>query len=71
MGITGDRMTTLGDQLKLGSSYNFMSGDKLFLVRCFHCSSAGKENYAPAVASGTCAWCGWKETTNEEPKNDN
>jgi hypothetical protein len=35
---------------------------KLFLVRCFACEpERGRENYAPAVASGTCAWCGWKE----------
>jgi len=29
---------------------------KLYMVRCPKC---GKENYAPAVASGTCAWCGY------------
>jgi len=35
---------------------------KLFLVRCFSCESkTGRENWAPAVASGTCAWCGWGE----------
>lgn len=22
---------------------------------------SGKENWAPAVASGQCAWCGYKE----------
>ena len=32
----------------------------LFLVRCYHCSPEhGRENYAPVVATGTCAWCGW------------
>jgi len=41
---------------------NFREGDKLFLVRCFKCGGEqGRENYAPAVASGNCAWCGWKE----------
>lgn len=36
--------------------------DNLYLVRCFVCDSVyGKENYAPAAATGTCAWCGWKE----------
>lgn len=30
----------------------------LFLVRCPTCK---RENYAPAVASGECAWCGWTE----------
>ena len=35
---------------------------KLFLVRCFACGGErGTENYGPAVASGTCAWCGWSE----------
>lgn len=39
---------------------NFESNGKFFLVRCFNCEpSRGKENYGPAVASGTCAWCGW------------
>ena len=38
---------------------NFRGKDgKLYLVRCFACN---KENYSPAVASGQCAWCGWKE----------
>lgn len=37
---------------------------QLFLVRCFACPAAGlngKENWAPSVSSGRCAWCGWKE----------
>ena len=34
----------------------------LFLVRCFACEpQRGRENYAFSVASGVCAWCGWKE----------
>jgi hypothetical protein len=38
-------------------------GGKLYLVRCFACgdSERGRENYGPAVSSGTCAWCGWSE----------
>lgn len=42
---------------------NFRGVDgQLFLVRCFVCEPwRGRENYLPAVASGTCAWCGWKE----------
>jgi hypothetical protein len=32
----------------------------LYLVRCFACEpNHGRENWAPAVATGTCAWCGW------------
>ena len=45
---------------------NFRDAErKLFLVRCFACSEdeRGRENYAMAVASGECAWCGWKEET--------
>jgi ribosomal protein L37E len=34
---------------------NFLSKDsKWYLVRCPKCD---KENYAPMVASGVCAWC--------------
>jgi len=36
---------------------------QLFLVRCFACGGEhGRENYIPAVATGTCAWCGWPNT---------
>lgn len=36
--------------------------ENLFLVRCFACGGKfGKENYIPSVASGQCAFCGWKE----------
>ena len=39
---------------------NFREKGKLYLVRCFACESvSGRENRAVAVASGTCAWCGW------------
>ena len=43
---------------------NFRSKDgRLFLVRCYICGGErGRENYAPYVASGQCAWCGWKDT---------
>jgi ribosomal protein L37E len=34
---------------------NFISNNKVFCVRCQIC---GKENYALAVASGICVWCG-------------
>ena len=48
---------------------NFHSKGKFFLVRCFVCSDSprGRENYMPAAASGTCAWCGAEE---EEPEKD-
>lgn len=31
--------------------------DEILLIRCPEC---GRENYAPAVASGVCVWCGFK-----------
>lgn len=42
---------------------NFRGSDgKLYLVRCYACDpKRGRENYAPSVATGTCAWCGWSE----------
>lgn len=48
-------------------SPNFVAHGKLYLVRCFACDAKnGKENYAPIVATGRCAWCGWPETKKEE-----
>lgn len=40
---------------------------KLYIVRCPMCK---QENYAPAVASGQCVWCGYKEEEEEEEAND-
>lgn len=42
---------------------NFRSDDgRFYLVRCFSCGGdRGRENWAMAVASGTCTFCGWKE----------
>lgn len=43
---------------------NFSEGGKLYLVRCFACDpERGLENWAPSVATGTCAFCGWSEDT--------
>lgn len=39
-----------------GYSKKLEDGRKLIcMIRCFEC---GRENYAPAVATGWCAWCG-------------
>ena len=35
--------------------------NQLFLIRCFNC---GRENWAPTVATGVCAWCGWADKAN-------
>lgn len=41
---------------------------KLYLVRCFACGGErGTENYAPMVADGQCAWCGWEEEKKVKP----
>ena len=37
------------------TGHHFVEDGKVYLVRCYAC---GRENYAPAVASGCCAFCG-------------
>ena len=39
-----------------GMEENFWSDGKFYMVRCPKCN---KENYAPAVSTGQCAWCGY------------
>lgn len=40
------------------SRYGFLGDDgKVYLQRCPLC---GRENYAMAVATGQCCWCGYK-----------
>jgi hypothetical protein len=37
------------------------------LIRCYTCDPVnGRENYAPAVATGRCAWCGADKHGNRE-----
>lgn len=38
------------------SSYVYKTENGIYLERCPDC---GRENYAPAVASGICSWCGY------------
>lgn len=46
---------------------NFRGEDgKLYLVRCYSCTAEGRENWAMAVASGQCCWCGWSEKDREQ-----
>lgn len=46
---------------------NFRENGQLYLVRCFECGGEqGRENYAPAVPTGQCAWCGWCESAVQE-----
>jgi len=41
--------------------------DRLYMVRCPEC---GKENWAPAVASGQCAWCGYEAQEPVTPRKE-
>ena len=51
-------MTTRADQLRNGVNHEV--DGKLYLFRCMNCDEVrGKENWAPAVSSGICAFCGW------------
>lgn len=44
---------------KIEEDENYRDEDgKLCVVRCPKCK---RENYAPMVAKGKCAWCGWSE----------
>ena len=45
---------------KQGSGYQSKNG-LIYMIRCFEC---GTKNYAMAVSSGYCAWCGY--SPNEE-----
>jgi hypothetical protein len=48
----------LGRGLIMREGYGWKTEDgRLFMPRCFKCR---KENWAPAVASGQCAWCGYE-----------
>lgn len=54
--------------IKKGKGYGFISSEgKIFLERCFQC---GRENYAMAVASGICVWCGFDANEEEEVESD-
>ena len=39
-----------------GNGYRSKKDDKICILRCPEC---GKENYAMAVNSGQCCWCGF------------
>jgi len=57
---TDETTISRADQLRLMA--NFEADGKLYLVRCAACEPKyGRENWAVAVATGTCAWCGWHE----------
>lgn len=43
-------------------SRNFKSKGKVYLVQCPKCS---RENWAGAVISGQCSWCGYDANKDE------
>ena len=52
----------MSENVKQGLGFGYKDTDgRICMQRCFQC---GKENYAWAVYSGFCAWCGY--TPNEE-----
>jgi ribosomal protein L37E len=47
----------MSDDIRKGKGYGYRAKTgKICMEKCFSC---GKENYALAVSSGTCAWCGY------------
>jgi ribosomal protein L37E len=49
--MTNEKVVYLAD----GVEY-YPDSNELLLIRCPKC---GSENYAPAVCSGVCVWCGF------------
>lgn len=49
--------------MKKGYSFTTEKGE--YLVRCPEC---GRENWAPNVATGVCAWCSFDANAKEENK---
>ena len=60
--LIGRRISHLGlwkgrGEGDMRGGHHFIANGKVYLERCYDC---GRENYAPSVASGQCAWCGSK-----------
>jgi len=54
------------NDLRYGKGQGFRNAaGEIFLERCFKC---GKENWAVAVATGICAFCGY-DANKEVPEN--
>lgn len=46
----------MSQDIRKGKGFGFIATDgRICMQRCFEC---GVENYAMAVMSGQCAWCG-------------
>lgn len=60
----------MSKDIRKGEGFGFITEDgKICMERCFKCA---RENYAMAVMSGGCAWCGHdaNETQLEIVKDD-
>jgi hypothetical protein len=55
--MTSPKLRQVSLEKQLEHKANFIKDGQLYLVRCQNCGN--RENYAPAVAGGMCAWCGW------------
>ena len=62
------RTKTVNDRLP-----NFRSDNgRLFLMRCYSCEAVvGRENWALAVATGRCSWCGWEDKPADDVPDSN
>lgn len=57
-----EQLRDITREQQLENPANFIGQEgNLYLVRCMACGDTplGRENYLPAVATGTCTWCGW------------
>jgi ribosomal protein L37E len=52
---------------KEGKGSYYLDGEKRCMIRCISC---GRENWAPVVASGKCAWCGFDANNKTEEKKE-
>jgi len=50
----------------MGHKFKNKETGKWCVVRCDKCE---RENYAPAVSSGVCVWCGWDENAQDYTPN--
>lgn len=57
-------MQTNRNHVNQNRGANFWSDGQFYLLRCYACPDTGdygRENYAMAVATGSCVWCGWSQ----------
>lgn len=53
----------MSEDIKKGKGFGYKKDDgSIGMIRCFEC---GRENYAMAVSSGCCAWCGHDANTTQ------